>query len=222
MSNLISKPVTDNTEIVIANEAYNLRKNALLDAGNVAAVDDVFEANNAATAQKALKDILAKIESSRKDVKAPILQIGRKIDAIAKEFIADVVTEESRIAKLLGAYQRIERDKKVAAQREAIAAENAIMVEQALKAADSGDVMQPIEQTALDKIAKLRNQVADKHNAVTGVKVKTTTKFEVIDEAQLLEARPDLFTPDDKKIRAALKQTKIIPGINVWEETKAY
>ena len=102
------------------------------------------------------------------------------------------------------------------------AAENAIMIEQAQKAADSGDVTQPIEQTALDKIAELRKQVANKHNAVEGVKVKTTTKFEVIDAAQLLKARPDLFTPDDKKIRAALKLTKTIPGINVWEETKAY
>ena len=131
-------------------------------------------------------------------------------------------TEEERIAKLLGAYQRIERDKKVAAQREAMAAENAIMIEQAQKAADSGDVMQPIEQTALAKIAELRNQVAHKHDAVAGVKVKTTTKFEVLDAAVLLQARPDLFTPDDRKIRAALKHTKTIPGINVWEETKAY
>ena len=212
----------DNAEVVIANEAYDLRNHALLDASNVVAVDDVFEANTAATAQAALKHILTEIESSRKDVKAPILKIGRKIDAIAKEFIADVVTEEARIAKLLGAYQRIERDKKLAAQREAMAAENAIMIEQAQKAADSGDVTQPIEQTALDKIAELRKQVANKHNAVEGVKVKTTTKFEVIDAAQLLKARPDLFTPDDKKIRAALKLTKTIPGINVWEETKAY
>ena len=222
MSNLISKPVTDNAEVVIANEAYDLRGHALLDAGNIVAIDDVFDANAAATAQSALKHILTEIESSRKDVKAPILQIGRKIDAIAKEFIADVVTEEARIAKLLGAYQRVERDKKVAAQREAMAAENAIMIEQAQKAADSGNVMQPIEQTALDKIAELRNQVADKHDAVAGVKVKTTTKFEVLDAAVLLQARPDLFTPDDRKIRAALKLTKTIPGINVWEETKAY
>ena len=222
MSNLISKPVMDNAEVVIAEDAYSLRNHALLDAGNIVAVDDVFDANAAATAQAALKHILTEIESSRKDVKAPILQIGRKIDAIAKEFLADVVAEEARIAKMLGAYQRIERDKKVAAQREAMAAENAIMIEQAQKAADSGDVMQPIEQTALDKIAELRNQVADKHDAVAGVKVKTTTKFEVLDAAVLLQARPDLFTPDDRKIRAALKHTKTIPGINVWEETKAY
>lgn len=212
----------DNAEVVIANEAYDLRSHALLDAGNIVAIDDVFDANAAATAQSALKHILTEIESSRKDVKAPILQIGRKIDAIAKEFIADVVTEEARIAKLLGAYQRIERDKKVAAQREAMAAENAIMIEQAQKSADSGNVMQPIEQTALDKIAELRNQVASKHNAVAGVKVRTVTKFEIVDEITLQYHHPELFSPDESKIRAALKTTKTIPGIDVWEETKAY
>tara|TARA_R110002153_G_scaffold116194_2_gene259861 strand:- start:5310 stop:5978 length:669 start_codon:yes stop_codon:yes gene_type:complete len=222
MNDLITKPVMDAAKVDIVNEAYELRIDALIDAENVVTVNDVFEANTAATAQKALKHLLTQIEDSRKAVKAPILQIGRNIDAIAKEFVMDVVTEEERIAKLLGAYQRIERDKKVAAQREAMAAENAIMIEQAKKAADGGDVMQPIEQTALDKIAELRNQVADKHDAVAGVKVKTTTKFEVLDAAVLLQARPDLFTPDDRKIRAALKHTKTIPGINVWEETKAY
>ena len=222
MNDLITKPVMDAAKVDIVNEAYELRIDALTDAENVVTVNDVFEANTAATAQKALKHLLTQIEDSRKAVKAPILQIGRNIDAIAKEFVMDVVTEEERIAKLLGAYQRIERDKKVAAQREAMAAENAIMIEQAKKAADSGDVMQPIEQTALAKIAELRNQVAHKHDAVAGVKVKTTTKFEVLDAAVLLQARPDLFTPDDRKIRAALKHTKTIPGINVWEETKAY
>jgi len=64
--------------------------------------------------------------------------------------------------------------------------------------------------------------VAQSHSAVAGVKVRTTVKFKIIDESALMQARPELFTPDDKKIRAALKLTKQIPGLEVWEESNAY
>jgi len=191
-------------------------------ARSVETVDDLFEAQFAANAQKTLKSIINAMEDSRKQAKTPILETGRNIDNIAKEFVADVIVEEQRIAKLLGAYQRVERDKKVAAQREAMIEENKIMIEQAHKAAESGNLTQGIDEDALTKIAKLRDNIAEQHDAVEGVKVRTTTKFEIVDEAELLAARPDLFSPDQSKIRQALKLTKTIPGLKTWEETKAY
>jgi len=54
---------------------------------------------------------------------------------------------------------------------------------------------------------------------VSGLRRTTTTKFEITDEAALRSARPDLFSPDESKIRAALKITRQIPGLKVWEET---
>jgi len=222
MTELIKKPIMHDAEIGIVSQAHLMKKDAMHAARSVETVDDLFEAQFAAKAQKTLKSIINAMEESRKKAKAPMLEIGRNIDGIAKDFVADVVVEEQRIAKLLGAYQRVERDKKVAAQRQAMIEENKIMIEQAQKAAESGDFTQSIDDAALAKINQLREEVADKHDAVEGVKVKTTTKFEIVDEAELLAARPDLFSPDQSKIRQALKLTKTIPGLKTWEETKAY
>ena len=222
MTELIKKPIMHDAEIGIVSQAHLMKKDAMHAARSVETVDDLFEAQFAAKAQKTLKSIINAMEESRKKAKAPIIEIGRNIDGIAKDFVTDVVVEEQRIAKLLGAYQRVERDKKVAAQRQAMIEENKIMIEQAQKAAESGDFTQSIDDAALAKINQLREEVADKHDAVEGVKVKTTTKFEIVDEAELLAARPDLFSPDQSKIRQALKLTKTIPGLKTWEETKAY
>lgn len=209
-------------EINIVSQAHLMKKEALHASRSIESVIDVFEANFAAKAQKTLKTIIAAMEDSRKKAKAPMLEIGRKVDGIARDFVDEVIAEEQRIARLLGAYQRVERDKKVAAQKAAMIEENKIMIEQAQKAAESGNLTQSIDEDALTKIAKLRDNVADQHDAVAGVKVRTTTKFEIVDEAELLAARPDLFSPDQSKIRQALKQTKTIPGLKTWEETKAY
>lgn len=222
MTELIKKPIMHDAEIGIVSQAHLMKKDAMHAARSVETVDDLFEAQFAAKAQKTLKSIINAMEESRKKAKAPMLEIGRNIDGIAKDFVTDVVVEEQRIAKLLGAYQRVERDKKVAAKRQAMIEENKIMIEQAQKAAESGDFTQSIDDAALAKINQLREEVADKHDAVEGVKVKTTTKFEIVDEAELLAARPDLFSPDQSKIRQALKLTKTIPGLKTWEETKAY
>ena len=222
MTELIKKPIMHDAEIGIVSQAHLMKKDAMHAARSVETVDDLFEAQYAAKAQKTLKSIINAMEESRKKAKAPMLEIGRNIDGIAKDFVTDVVVEEQRIAKLLGAYQRVERDKKVAAKRQAMIEENKIMIEQAQKAAESGDFTQSIDDAALAKINQLREEVADKHDAVEGVKVKTTTKFEIVDEAELLAARPDLFSPDQSKIRQALKLTKTIPGLKTWEETKAY
>ena len=222
MSDLIKQLKFDKVDVQIVAEASLVKEEALLASKTIETVDDVFEASYAHKALKTLKNLITQIETSRKSVKAPILDVGRNIDNLAKDYIHDVKLEEQRISKLLGAYQRIERDKKVAAQREAMIEENKIMVEQAQKAAESGDLAQPIDDNALAKINQLREQVAEKHDAVAGVKVRTTTKFEIVDEAELLAARPDLFSPDQSKIRHALKLTKTIPGVKTWEETKAY
>ena len=71
-------------------------------------------------------------------------------------------------------------------------------------------------------VAKVRQEASASHSAVANVRVRKTVKHKILDEAALLKARPDLFTADDRKIRAALKLTKTIPGLEIWEETTAY
>jgi hypothetical protein len=221
MSELITQPKINGVIIEIIAEAEQMKIEALMSSKGIDSVDDGFEATIAAEAQSALRHLIKGIEESRKLAKAPVLEIGRQIDSVAKDYIEDVKAEESRIARLLGAFQIVERNKKIAAERQARIQEQKVMAE-AAKQLDVGSDNTDLLDDAQAQIAILRQEVAAKHDAVAGVKVRTTTKFEIVDEAETLKARPDLFSLNDSKIRAALKTTKTIPGIKVWEETKSY
>ena len=222
MNELITQPNINGVTIEIIAEAEQMKIEALMSSKGIESVDDGFEATLAAQAQSALRDLIKGIEESRKLAKAPVLEIGRKIDSVAKDYIDDVKTEELRIARLLGAFQKMERDKKIEAERQARIEEQKILVEATQAALDTGQDIEQLDQSAQHKIVKLRQDAAAKHEAVAGVKVRTTTKFEIVDEVETLKSRPDLFSLDERKIRAALKITKTIPGIKVWEETKSY
>ena len=221
MSELITQPKINGVIIEIIAEAEQMKIEALMSSKGIETVDDGFEATIAAEAQSALRHLIKGIEESRKLAKAPVLEIGRQIDSVAKNYIEDVKAEESRIARLLGAFQIVERDKKIAAERQVRIQEQKVMAE-AAKQLDVGSDNTNLLDDAQAQIAILRQEVAAKHDAVAGVKVRTTTKFEIVDEIALKFHRPDLFSPNDSKIRAALKTTTTIPGIKVWEETKSY
>jgi len=221
MSDLITHPKINGVTIEIIAEAEQMKIEALMSSKGIQTVDDGFEATIAAEAQSALRHLIKGIEESRKDAKAPVLEIGRQIDGVAKDYIEDVKAEESRIAQLLGAFQIVERDKKIAAERQARIQEQQVMAEAAqLLYADSENT--DLLDDAQAHIATLRKEAASKHDAVAGVKVRKTINFEVESEAKLMAARPDLFSPNESKIRAALKLTITIPGIKAWEEIKAY
>jgi hypothetical protein len=222
MNDLITQPTIDAVTIEIIDEAEKMKAVALETSKGINSIADGFEATVASKAQYHLRALIKGIEESRKVAKAPVLDIGREIDGIAKDYIDEVKDEELRIAKLLGAFQKVERDKKIEAERQARVEEQKILVEATQDALQTGQDIQQLDQSAQHKIVALRQEAAAKHEAVAGVKVRTTTKFEIVDEAETLKARPDLFSLDDKKIRAALKTTKTIPGIKVWDESKSY
>lgn len=62
-------------------------------------------ANRAAAVLVELKTFSREIEAARVDAKAPVLDLTRKIDALARDLTASVEAEADRVSKLLGAYQ---------------------------------------------------------------------------------------------------------------------
>jgi hypothetical protein len=232
--NYITEPDIYDCEIEIIAEAFTLRDNALKSAGGIDTVENLYEANQAKVALDALAELIKGIEASRTQAKKPALELGRKIDGIAKDFITDAASEKERIRKILGAYQVIEAKKKQEAEREARRKEQAILdaaqVEADKRIAEerkgrTGTMLadtETIAEKADKQIAAARQEAANSHNAVAGLRVRKTLKFEIKDAAALLANRPDLFSPDDSKIRAAIKLTQSIPGLEIWEESTAY
>ncbi len=194
-----------------------------------------------ATGQQAAVDALARarrftkrLEESRSEVKAPVLKLGKDIDAKAKEFAAEVEAEIERVKKLLDAYVREEDRKAAEAQRmrDAIAAKKREREEAAAKAAEeekkrleaeaakaedaeqAEDLRKAAENAAWEaEQAKLRSEAATaaKPAAVipraSGMSAKPVWKYRVTDIAALYAARPDLCELTDKPslINAAIR-----------------
>lgn len=222
-------------EIAIAAEARDLRDKLLVEIREVTAVSDAFDADVAADVLKRATQLARGIEADRTTVKAPILALGKKIDALAKEITAELNDEIGRVSRVLGSYQLAEKQKAEAAERLArdearrIQAEAEQQAREAAKAADSETealaAASEIMDTAAAKIVETRKAIVSTvapKAADTAVRVDVC--FEVTDIVALYAARPELVNlePNGAAIRAICKANPKLqlPGLRHWTEAK--
>ena len=112
----------DGYQITITPEAEAQKATILTAARAVVAVTDADTCDIAQSRLRSLASVRTAVESSRKIVKAPVIDLGKRIDGIAADFVADVVAEESRLSGLVTEYareqQRIKREAELAAEQE--------------------------------------------------------------------------------------------------------
>lgn len=207
-------------EIDMAPDALAVKTATLAAAALVQTVSDAFTLDTAAEALKSVNALLKQVEACRKQVKGPVLDLGKKIDATAAAFCAELTKEKARIGTLIATYE-------VAMRKEREAAERRMREEQARIRAETAQQFNAA-QTDADRSAvidaakaQLASVAVDAPDArPKGLSLRTTLKFEVVDAAKLMASHPELFSPDEKKIRMALKINRNLPGVNVWEENK--
>ena len=235
MSTALTITGLQSTEIAIAPEARELRDKLLVEIRGIAVVSDAFDADVAADVMRRATQLSRGIEADRTTVKAPVLALGKKIDALAKEITAELDTEISRVSRVLGAYQLAEKQKADAADRLArdearrIQAEAEQKAREAAKAADSDTealaAASQIMDTAAAKIVETRKAIVSTvapKAADTAVHVDVC--FEVDDIVALYAARPELVNlePNGAAIRAICKANPKLqlPGLRHWTEAK--
>lgn len=103
--------------VSLTSDALTARQNAIDDARMVRVVSDEFGQESAVGALRALKGLLSGVEKARKQVKEPVLSLGRSIDSTAAEFTVELEREASRITGLLTTYETEQR--RIAAEVEA-------------------------------------------------------------------------------------------------------
>ena len=112
----------DGYQIQITPEAEKQKATILSAARAVVAVTDPDSCDIAQSRLRSLASVRTAVESSRKQVKAPVIDLGKRIDGIASDFVADVVAEEARLSGLVTEYareqQRIKREAELAAEQE--------------------------------------------------------------------------------------------------------
>ena len=235
MSTALTITGLQSTEIAIAPEARELRDKLLTEIRGVTAVSDAFDADVAADVLKRSTQLSRGIEADRSTVKAPVLALGKQIDALAKEIVAELDGEIGRVSRVLGAYQLAEKQKAEAAERLARDEAQRIQAEaerDARKAAQAAPtdtealvVASEIMDTAAAKIVETRKAIVSTvapKAADTAVRVDVC--FEVDDIVALYAARPELVNlePNGTAIRAICKANPKLqlPGLRHWTEAK--
>lgn len=218
-------------EIELAPSAFNAREVALASAAHVVEIHGVAELDEAALALTTLKGIIRTVEDSRKEVKAPVLEVGKRIDSVAKEYLEPLEAEAKRLSILVGSYQEAQRLKAERLRQEESRKQQAALEEMQRKqreAMEAGDAesADAARAEAADKIAESQIAVMKAEGPkLSNVSTRGAWKFELVDIDALLGARPDLcvIEPNGAAIRAILKATdgKAIPGLRIWREATA-
>ena len=214
----------DGALVSVSADAEQYKLELLASLSSIGVIDSAESLERAAELLKRGREIVKKVEAARKTVKAPVLDVSRRIDDAAKTYTAEIVAACTRLSSDIAAYETLRRKEREEAEAK-LRAEQAAIVARA--EADQVYATTDAEKEAvLEKAAVAIDQaraaaLAEMPARPKGLQVRKVLKFEIVDAAALHAARPDLFSPDETKIRAALKLTRDIAGLRVWEEQKA-
>lgn len=217
--------------IELTPSAFEARRVAIAAAEQVKEIASIVDADQAAQALAKVKSIEKAFETSKAEAKRPVIDAGRAIDAMAKEYLAPLQEASRRISAILGTYQDTQRRKAERQRQEAAEAEAEAIRDKQAKQAElsaagklTAEAVDQLNAEAADKIADAQISAMQAVGpVVAGITLRTPKKFEVVDIKALFAARPELclIEPNKAAIRAILKQETEIPGLRIWTEAAA-
>lgn len=232
--------------VALVNGAEKTRDALLRRLASIKKVDNQASLIRATDVLKEAREMLRQVEDSRKVIKKPVLEIGRKIDALADAFASSLDDAFRGLNHLVSEYMAEEERKRreaeearaaEAARIEAKRAAEAAKIEEALQAklaaAETEKARERAEAQAEARLEKLGDKAAGQYASlapapvaqkVEGVATRREWKFEVVDVEALHAAYPHLvrLVPEVAAIKAALRGGTVnLPGVRAWQETQA-
>lgn len=96
-----------------------LKEEVIKQSLTITKIEDRGDYEIAQVRRNSVKALLKRLEDSRKEEKAPVLELGRAIDERAKEFAKELEAEDLRVKKLMEPFAAAEEKKRQDALREA-------------------------------------------------------------------------------------------------------
>ena len=205
--------------LTICQEAETSKRELLASSALVATVTNNDESADAAYVMRSLAQMRIMVDKGRKDVKEPVLRIGKLIDASAKAFLLEIEEEEARLRKLIGDHaNEVARIAASKAEEERKAFEIARAAREAAAAAqDAAEASGRIADVIAAKQAEQARQEtlgarmeASSELAATKVAdgVRFAWDFEVVNIDALYHSCPDFvtLTPRRSEILAEIKR----------------
>jgi hypothetical protein len=189
--------------LTICQEAETSKRDLLVASSNVCKVTNNDESADAAYVMRSLAQMRIMVDKGRKDVKEPVLRIGKLIDASAKTFLLEIESEEARLRKLIGDHaSEVARIAAIKAEEERKAFEIARAAREAAAAAqDAAEASGKISDVIAAKQAEQARQETlgarmDASSELAATKVADGVRFawdfEVDDIDLLLVSEPNL------------------------------
>jgi septal ring factor EnvC (AmiA/AmiB activator) len=230
----------DATNLAATPEAIAQRDALLVLARKGKIVNSPESAQRAGLILKDLKAFTRLIEATRNTVKAPVIKLGKDIDALATTLVSDIEGEEKRIGGLIATYQEEQRRLEQEARRKAFEEQERIRKEAEEKERLAREAAEAEARKAREEQEKADRERAEAQKAmaaqntrvsmavapkIEGLSLRSETKFEVTDIQALYDACPMmvLLSPNNAAIKAQLKtmpEDQSLPGVKHWKEAK--
>jgi hypothetical protein len=232
----------NNETLILSGEGYSLtitpqaeeqKRDLLVASAHINSVTNNDESADAAYHMRSLAQMRILVDKSRKEIKEPVIRIGKLIDQTAKNFLLEIEDEENRIRTLIGDHaNEVARLAAIKAEEERIAFEIARAAREAAEAAqdaaESTGKMSDIvaakqaEQERQDTLAARMEASNDLAATKVAQGVRFAWDFEVIN-VNTLHHTTDGLTEINVKRSAVLAHFKEIESLNLnvatWAET---
>jgi hypothetical protein len=208
---LSEMPITlsgDGYSLTIAPNAHERKQEILALSSDITKVSTNDESGDARVHLARLAAMRIEVDKCRKEIKEPVLRVGKLIDQAAKDFLSEIEMEECRIKGLIGDHaNEVARLKAIAEAEERKAFEFARAAREA--AEESGRIADVLAHKAA-VAAKLAasNEVAETKVAQG---VRFAWDFEVTDIKLLYSIRPDL-------VELTFRRSLILATLNDMDE----
>lgn len=224
----------EKASISTSGEAKARRDELLARTAGVTTITSADESQAAASLLRDVSDLTRQIEADRKAVKAPIVALGKRIDAVADEIVGELNEEKTRISRAVGAYEAEQAEKRRRIEEEArrkeaeAARERDRQLREAEEKARSEKALAKKAEKIDDKFvataAAIRTEasttIAKEAPKAAGTALRQVWKFEVEDAATLYQHHPECveITPIRAVILAKLNAGQEVAGIRAWKE----
>lgn len=145
---------------ITAAQAFKDERDRLLEKSStqLVAIHSTQDAEFFSKGLKAIKGFTKQIEEAHREAKAPVLDVGRKLDALKLEMVAKLDLEAQRLAKALGAWNA-EQARIAEEQRQAaIERERQILLEQERRDREARADQERKERELREKAEKARSE----------------------------------------------------------------
>jgi len=220
--------------VAVTQEAFALRDAALESSALIAVVRTEEDQRVAVDAQRMIKTLLDHAEAARKSVKEPVLDLGRDIDAKAKEFTAELKEEYTRLSTTIGDYQQEQlmiarrAEMQRAIELKAIEDEKAAAITKAAIATNDKEVL-AAEIVKQDQLATQKREMlapVPLPAKAKGQAVRQPWRWEPVNMDMLYKMHPGLVTMttnareiNELILRLAAIGKPEINGLRIWQET---